>query len=392
MTESLHIYVHVPFCARKCPYCHFYNLGHDDGRERVYLDALAREISRWRGEGAFDRGRLATLYWGGGSPSLLTGDGFDRLADLTLGISPRGETFEWTVEMNPDDVTTERLDGYRERGVTRVSIGAQSFDDDRLSFLGREHDARQAKEAVHRVAEAGFEDVSIDLMFNLSVAGRRKAWVRDLDIAFSLPIRHLSLYGLTLEPGTAFHARVGDGEVLTVRDRAYAAEYRAACRMARRAGFEHYEVSSFARSGYRSRHNTSYWDGSAYLGLGPSAHSFDGVRRWANVASLVNWAEALATDGDAREFVEMVTPSQRNLETLFLGLRTSEGVGIDHPVLVSEEAPAVVDRLLADGLVRRSVGRLACTERGFLVLDLILQSLSAAAGRTDPIDTVWAAR
>jgi oxygen-independent coproporphyrinogen-3 oxidase len=392
LTESLHIYVHVPFCARKCPYCHFYNLGHDDGRERVYLDALAREIAGWRRSGAFEKGRLATLYWGGGSPSLLTGDGFERLADLTLGVSPRGEPFEWTIEMNPDDVTSSRLDSYRERGVTRLSIGAQSFDDDRLAFLGREHDAEQARGAIQRVAEVGFEDVSIDLMFNLSVPGRRKAWVGDLDTAFSLPIRHLSLYGLTLEPGTAFHTRDGTGEVLTVRDRAYASEYRAACRMARRAGFEHYEVSSFARPGFRSRHNTAYWDGSAYLGLGPSAHSFDGVRRWANVASLVAWADALATDGDTREFVEMVTPSQRDLETLFLGLRMGEGVPLDHPVLVSEEAPAVVDRLVTDGLCERSEHRLECTERGFLVLDSILEGLAAAAGRAGVIDTVWAAR
>jgi oxygen-independent coproporphyrinogen-3 oxidase len=386
MARPLHLYVHVPFCARKCPYCHFYNLGYDDAREALYLDGIARELARWREQGAFERARLSTLYWGGGTPSILAPEAFDRLADLCLGVAPIGDDFEWTVETNPKDATGDRFCGWRERGVTRVSIGAQSFDDGRLRFLGRDHDAAQARVAIEDAARAGFDDVSLDLIFNLAWPSdpveRRRAWARDLALAFALPVTHVSLYGLTLEPGTAFDARARGGERLIAPDAVCAAEYRAACRAARRAGFEHYEVSSFARrdpvSGalHSSRHNAVYWSGAPYLGVGPAAHSFDGVRRWANVASLVGWAEALATAGDPRAFVEMLTPYQRNLETLYLGLRTREGVPPDHPLLANGRALDVVRALCAEGLLFNGGRRLACTERGFAVLDAMLERLT----------------
>lgn len=380
MARSLHVYVHVPFCARKCPYCHFYNLGHDDGREAVWLDGLSREIAALRSSGAFDGARLATLYWGGGSPSLLGADAFERAAALVLGVAPRSERLEWTLELNPDDATAERFARWRERGVTRISVGAQSFDSDRLAFLGRTHGPEASVRAVRAAADAGFEDLSLDLIFNLEVPGtspasRRKAWARDLATAFSLPITHLSLYGLTIEPGTAFDARVRGGARLTAPDAAYAAEYRAACRGARAAGFEHYEVSSFAHPGRRSRHNSAYWTGAPYVGLGPAAHSFDGVRRWANVSSLTGWAESLATGGDPRAFVEFLTPSEQRLETLYLGLRRCEGVERSHPLLAGRAAN-VVDALVREGLLVERDARLTCTERGFLVLDGILERLA----------------
>ncbi len=389
MAQSLHLYVHVPFCAKKCPYCHFYNLGHDDAREALYLDATARELVRLREAGAFERARLSTLYWGGGTPSLLSGPAFERLADLFLGVAPAGESFEWTVEVNPADATRERFARYRDRGVTRVSIGGQSFDDRRLAFLGRNHDGARAKTAVLDAVAAGFDEVSLDLIFNLAQpadpADRRRAWARDVAEAFALPVTHVSLYGLTIEPGTAFHGRAKGGEPLTVPDTAYAAEYRAACRAAERAGFEHYEVSSFARvngvgPAHRSRHNAAYWSGAPYLGLGPSAHSFDGVHRWANLPSLVGWAEALSTGGDPRAFTEMLTPAQRRLETLYLGLRTREGVARSHPLLVG--AAPLVQALLAEALLVERGENVACTESGFAVLDEILDRVARGA----PVD------
>lgn len=383
MARPLHLYVHVPFCARKCPYCHFYNLGHDDAREAVYLDALARELAACRVEGAFDGTRLVTLYWGGGTPSLLTPEGFERLADLCLGVAPRGETFEWTVEVNPADATEERFAAFQARGVTRLSVGVQSFDDERLAFLGRNHTGEQARGAVARAGGAGFADVSLDLMFNLAVpvdgTARRRAWAHDLATAFALPITHLSLYGLTLEPGTAFHARAAAGAALTIPDAAAAAEYRAACRAARRAGFEHYEVSAFARAGHRARHNAAYWTGASYLGVGPAAHSYDGLRRWANVASLTGWADAQATGGDGRAFVEWIGPRERLLESLYLGLRTQAGVARDHPLISGAAAGGLVAGVLADGLCELRDDRLACTERGFLVLDGLLDRFAALA-------------
>jgi len=385
MARPLHLYVHVPFCERKCPYCHFYNLGHDDGREALYLDGIARETGRLREGGAFEGARLATLYWGGGTPSLLSDAGFERLADLVLGAAPAGESREWTMEVNPADATAERFARYRDRGVSRVSVGVQSFDDRRLAHLGRNHDAVAAGAAVRRACAAGFGDVSLDLIFNVALpadpAERRRAWARDLAEAFALPVTHVSLYGLTIEPGTSFHARTLGGERFTVSDPAYAAEYRAACRAARRAGFEHYEVSSFARvvegRDRRARHNAATWSGTPYLGLGPAAHSFDGVRRWANVSSLMGWAEALATGGDPRAFTEMLSPDQRRLETLYLGLRTREGAPADHHLLAA--SPFLVNALVAQGLLAERGGRIACTESGFSVLDAILERIAREA-------------
>jgi len=383
VTPRLHVYVHVPFCARTCPYCHFYQLGHDDGREALYLDAMEREVERWRARGAFDGARLATLYWGGGSPSLLTPQGFERLAEACLSVAPPADDLEWTLEANPADVDTARLDAWRGKGANRLSIGVQSFDDRRLAFLGREHDAATARRAVEAAAGAGFDNLTIDLMFNVrapeEASARRRAWLGDVTTAVSLPVAHLSLYGLTIEPGTAFGARAGRDLRLTVPDAGYAAEYRAACRLTRQAGFDHYEVSSFAHPGRRARHNRAVWTGEPYLGLGPAAHSFDGRRRWAN-ADLSAWADALATGRDPRAFVETPTPAQRRLETLELGLRTSDGVAADHPLLAGPAAADLVSALAIEGLVEVTRERVACTERGFLVLDAILERLAVLEG------------
>ena len=375
MTRDLHVYVHVPFCRYRCPYCAFYNVRPDAGREAAFLDGVNRELEGWRRRGVFDGGRLATLYWGGGTPSRLTPPGFHRLAQLCFGIVEADPGMEWTIEVNPADADAALYATYRACGVTRISVGVQSFDEHRLRFLGRDHGGGEARLAVLAAIEAGFADVSLDLMFNLAVDGRRDAWNADLEVAFDLPIHHLSLYGLTLEPGTPFGRRADRREGLTLDDAGYAAEYLLACRAARRRGFEHYEVSSFARPGHRSRHNQAYWTGEPYLGIGPAAHSFDGEKRWANVASLEDWGQALATGADPRAFVEELAPAERDLETLYLGLRTTSGVPEDHPLVTHPEARSVLERLVEEGRLRRDDGRLVCTERGFLVLDAVLEAL-----------------
>ncbi len=376
MTPGLHVYVHVPFCRYRCPYCAFYNVRPDGDRETAFLEGVRREIKSWRAQGAFDAAPLATLYWGGGTPSRLSPAGTRRLAELSLGIAPPADDLEWTIEVNPADVDPDVFAGYRELGITRLSVGVQSFDEERLRFLGRDHGGERALEAVHGAAAAGFAEISLDLIFTLAVEGSGEAWHEDMEVALGLPVTHLSLYGLTIEPGTPFQRRTDAGERLTQADEEYGKEYLRACRAARRRGFEHYEVSSFARPGHRSRHNLAYWTGEPYLGLGPAAHSFDGERRWANVASLEGWSQALAGGGDPRDFVETLGPAERELETLYLGLRTARGVEADHPLLATPEGQPVVEGLLAQGRLQREAGRVRCTERGFLILDAILASVS----------------
>lgn len=375
--------MHVPFCAHTCPYCHFYHIGHDDAREALFLEAMRAELEAWREAGVLRTVTLASLYFGGGTPSMLTPGGFEAVADACLGIGPAGDGFEWTVEMNPGDVSRSCLERYRGAGVNRLSIGVQSFQDRRLEFLDRRHDGATARKAIDRAAETGFDNVSIDLMFNLAAPGSRAEWSRDLDVATALPISHLSLYGLTIEPPTRFGARTRRGEVLTQSDVTFACEYRRACEALRGAGFEHYEISAFARPGYRARHNAAYWSGAPYLGLGPSAHSFDGRHRWANHASLREWANAVATGRDPRTFVESLSAEQRLTETLYLGLRTVDGVALDHPHLVGGAGSAAREALRESGLIVEANGRLACTEEGFVVFDSVVDRLLSSTARSE---------
>ncbi len=221
---------------------------------------------------------------------------------------------------------------------------------------------------------------NLDLIYGIP-GQTAETWRFSLEQALALGPDHLSLYGLTVEERTPLARWAARGAVTPVDDDRYAAEFLAAHERLAQAGFEHYEVSSFALPGRRSRHNSAYWTGAPYLGLGPAAHSFDGLRRWANVSSLTGWAEALATGGDRRAFVELLTPTQRQLETLYLGLRRSEGVERSHPLLAGRAAE-VVDALAREELVVERSGRLALTTRGFLVLDGILERLAEGAVST----------
>lgn len=324
------LYVHIPFCKSRCIYCDFYSTTRESEAE-AYVGALCREIRNRRQElpGAADGlVRVRTMYIGGGTPSLLSPAQLARISQTIRENYAVEADAEVTVEMNPEDsVHPAHL-----RGMNRISLGIQTFSDDLLRLLRRRHTAERAVEAVRGLQAAGIQNISIDLIYGLP-GQTLQQWESDLDVAFSLGVQHLSAYALSYEPGTPLWKMRQRGEVQEVADEVSVEMYRRLCERAHEEGFEHYEISNFALPGFRSRHNSSYWTGDPYLGFGPGAHSFDGVRtRRANRPSLSDYLKAgeEAADGTFLPPCEQEVLSDSELydEMVMCGLRTRGGINL----------------------------------------------------------------
>lgn len=368
-----HLYVHVPFCARRCSYCDFAIAIRRDVPVARYLGALEAELSlRYGGQ---ELGwELDTLYFGGGTPSQLGGGGLADAVRLVLRHAVLAPGAEVTVEANPEDVTPGTVAAWVDAGVNRLSIGAQSFDDRALGWMHRVHDSARVTEALRIARGEGVQNISLDLIFALPTVLER-SWERDVEMALSLEPWHLSLYGLTVEPATPLGRWTARGASVEAPEERYEAEFLRAHELLGAAGMEHYEVSNFARPGARSRHNSSYWSGVPYGGVGPSAHEFDGeARRW-NVAAYVAWQRRLAEGADPMADSERLTPENRVAEAVYLGLRTSDGLVL-RPGEDREVAPWV-----AAGWGRMTGGRFQPTPLGWLRLDSLAASLTALRSR-----------
>ncbi len=322
--SARHLYVHVPFCGRRCTYCDFSIAVRRRVPVAAYLDALVREAA---GAGAPAGRDLATVYLGGGTPSRLGGEGIGALA-ARLGLP--GALAEFTLEANPEDVTPSAVRAWAAAGVNRLSIGAQSFDDAVLRWMHRTHDAARIGEAVAAARRGGIANLSLDLIFALPES-RRRDWRRDLDAAVGLEPDHVSLYGLTVERGTPLFRMGERGEAAPAPDARYGEEYLEAHERLAGAGYQFYEVSNAARPGHEAVHNRAYWTLAPYLGLGPSAHSFDGAARWWNEPAYAAWQRLLAAGKSPVAGRETLTDEQLRLEALYLGLRTSDGVALPEP-------------------------------------------------------------
>jgi len=314
------LYLHIPFCRQACTYCDFHFSTSKD--RSAVLDAMELELIRRSRE--LGDGRVSTIYFGGGTPSLLGPDRINTFIQQAHDLFRVDRTAEVTLEANPDDITAERLADWRSAGVTRISLGTQSFRDDRLTWMGRAHDAQQALKSIDLIARAGFTSWTIDLIYGLP--GMTLAeWDEQLTIALDHGLPHLSAYCLTVEARTALAHQVRKGGVHMPDDDAQSAQFDHLMERMERAGLDQYEISNFGRPGHYSRHNTSYWEGTPYLGIGPSAHSFDGrARRW-NVANNAVYVKALK-EGTTYWESETLTPAQRTNERLMTGLRTTKGV------------------------------------------------------------------
>ena len=379
-----HLYLHVPFCVRRCSYCDFSIAVRKRIPAREYVDAVLRELElvraadpgpAARGFAEQRAGGLDTLYLGGGTPSLLPPDALATLLTSlrdAFHLTPFRDDTEITLEANPEDVTRESATAWRRAGVNRVSLGAQSFDDRVLAWMHRSHDGSRIGDAVRALRAAGIEHISLDLIFALP-AELRRDWAGDLDRACALLPAHLSLYGLSVEERTPLARWISRGAASAPDDERYAEEYLLAHERLAGEGYRFYEVSNAARDGRCSRHNSAYWSGAAYLGLGPAAHSFDGrARRW-NVSAWEDYRRTVAAGRSPVESAEVLTAEQHELERLYLALRTDAGLPL---------SACPPDRLTAwrgEGWVEETADSVRCTPEGWLRLDALVHALTGAA-------------
>ncbi|CAN5345999.1 radical SAM family heme chaperone HemW [soil metagenome] len=363
-----HVYVHVPFCARRCSYCDFAITVRRNAPVDQYLTALESElVVRFGSERAEE---VDTIYLGGGTPSLLGGWGIAQALDAVRRRFPAAVDAEITIEANPDDVSPEAVSDWRAAGVTRLSLGAQSFDNDVLSWMHRTHDANGTEQAVRVARDGGITNLSLDLIFALPDALARD-FERDVDRLLSLSPDHISLYGLTIEPGTALGKWVASGVTVEQPEEGYERDYLTAHHMLAGAGFEHYEVSNYARPGRRARHNSAYWSGVAYVGIGPSAHGFDGEsRRW-NARSYAAWETLVSSGVDPVDGSELLTQENRIAEEVYLGLRSDAGLSE-----LPSDGSLIGKWAEAGWVTRRPDGRMRCTTEGWLRLDALAAALT----------------
>jgi putative oxygen-independent coproporphyrinogen III oxidase len=374
--ESVGLYVHVPFCEAKCTYCHFAIDPHrpDDARQDRYLRALLAEMEAAPGAPA------DTLYFGGGTPSLFAAPRLARLVDLARGRFSLSKDAEVTVEANPADLDGAGYRELRQAGVTRISLGLQSFDDGVLAEMGRRHSAADAVRAVESARAAGFDNVSIDLI--LGWPGEDAArWARSLQGAAAIAPDHLSLYVLEVEGRTLLAHRARTGGLKLPEDDLVAELFRRTREELSALGLEPYEISNFARPGFESRHNSKYWADTGFLGFGMSAHSYRGSRRWWNLETYGAYCRAVEERGPAAAVAgdRLVTPRERAQEALFTGMRRRDGVDLDafrtaYGVDVLGEYGRDLEASFAAGLVERCGARLRLTERGVLLSNEVLQA------------------
>lgn len=366
-TGTLGLYLHIPFCRQRCHYCSFNTGPYRPPAMARFLSALLQEIdfvgeAPWAG-----RVTVGTIFFGGGTPSLLEAD---ELATILERVGKRFSVLpdaEVTAECNPESLTREKAEGYRLAGVNRLSLGVQSLDPDLLARLGRLHSPEEARRAFDNAREAGFDNVSVDLMYGLPGLDPAR-WERTVRAILAWRPEHLSAYALTLDEGSRWAA---EGVADLPDDETVTAQYWSLTRLAREAGYEHYEISNYARPGYRSRHNQVYWRREEYLGLGPGACGFLGDVRYGNVKPVERYCALLEAGALPLGTWEVLSQSQREAERRILGLRVSDGVPLEW---LADAAPTL-ETWRSLGLAEAADGRCRLTEAGFLLSDSLFVQL-----------------
>ncbi len=353
------IYIHIPFCKSRCKYCDFFSTTQLE-KQSQYVEAL---LAEWQDRKSELAEEIQTIYIGGGTPSTLDRSELLKLVQVFSELHPQ----EFTLEANPGDITEEKVRAWREMGINRLSIGVQSFDDGLLQLIGRRHTAEQARQAVAIAQAAGFDNISIDLMYALP-SQTMEQWQQDVQAALQLGIQHISTYGLIYEEGTALTEMLERGDIVAVDEELEIQMYDYLVDQLTANGFVHYEVSNFALEGYASKHNSSYWNNTPYIGLGAGAHSYDGqVRSW-NISDLDQYIEhALAHN--LRPEKEVLTDEDKHIERIMLGLRTDKGVSKNEIDITKAEA------YIQQGMLVEQDNRLIATTKGYHILNRIIGDL-----------------
>ena len=369
------IYIHIPFCKHKCNYCNFYSLASTRNMDEVAL-AIVSEIEQRKGylTGHY----VETIYFGGGTPSIIEISDIENILKAIYRNFPVDKEVEITLEANPDDLSPEKLSALKNSGINRLSIGIQSFRQEDLDFLSRTHTSSQVSQCIKDAKQAGFHNLSIDLIYGIPTLSD-EGWRNNLERAFSLGISHISAYSLTVENKTPLEVMIRKGKMKPVDENLSLSHYHILSRLMQQNGYEHYEISNFCLSGAYSRHNTAYWQSKPYLGVGPSAHSYNGTSRCWNVANLVKYIETAASGNVESEQEQLSIVTQLN-EYIMTSLRTMWGCNLE---LVKQKFGEVVaEKLHADALIYMEKnqmiykeGKLILTPEGRLFADGISAEL-----------------
>lgn len=367
--EDFSIYIHVPFCLRKCPYCHFYSIAARDNLIDLYIKSLMQEIDNQR----LNLKKALSIYFGGGTPSILNSNQLKSILD-NFDFDTECEI---TIEANPEIITKEKAKQLKSIGFNRVSLGAQSFDENILAILGRKTSKDDIKRSIDYFLEAGIENISIDLMYEVPTQ-TLSSWEDTLNTAASLPIKHISLYNLTIEPKTNFFRQRHKLKKLTCSPEIGAKMFKLAIQKLRSFGFSHYEISAFAKKTYESKHNTGYWTGRDFIGFGPAAFSFLEGKRFKNVSDLQSYAKGVLTNKTI-DFTEKL-PYPRNIaELLAINLRLLKGVDLEKFQNKWGKIPQSflekLNKLTSQKLLKKHKERFSLTRRGLFLYDYIASEI-----------------
>ena len=369
------IYIHIPFCKQRCSYCAFYSTTLYNIRER-YVDALCKEIAM-RKEYA-GGAPIETIYLGGGTPSTLSMEQLKRICDTVYAAYQVSPAPEVTIECNPDDLTPDFLAQLKVLPFNRISMGVQSFNDTQLKRLGRRHDAAKARQAVANARTAGYSNISIDLIFALP-GSTIDEWEHDLESAIALRPDHLSAYNLTYEEGTPMHRALERGDFTELSEEDNITQFQMLISRLKEAGYRHYEISNFALPGRESRHNSSYWNDTPYIGCGAAAHSYNGTSRGWNIADIQEYIKGIENGNPVFE-IEELTEEERYNDTILTRLRTAEGIPLawmkeKFSSRLYDYMLRCIGKEIALGYLKKENGHLSLTEKGIFISDAVIREL-----------------
>ena len=369
------IYIHIPFCKSKCAYCNFFSLA-SESKIQDYVEALKKEIIARKTY--LGNEIVKTIYFGGGTPSLLSVKNIEEIINLLNKNYEIVSSPETTLEINPDTIDREKMSSLKQIGINRMSVGIQSFHDDDLKYLGRRHDSRHAMQVLDDLKQTGFEKITLDLIYGMPTLTEEK-WNKNLDIFFSTGLSHLSAYALTVEPKTILGQRIEKGDLQNISEDDAIHHYEILVERTKENGFEHYEISNFAKEGCRSQHNSIYWKDVKYLGLGASAHSYDGNSRQWNISNLTKYIQLVGNSDDYFE-KEILTKEDKFNEYVMTSLRTSWGCNVGKMETDYGERYAVhflknVKKYLDSGIMLIKNNNYILTDEGMLFADGIAADL-----------------
>ena len=367
------IYIHIPFCKQACHYCDFH-FSTSQQLKSPLIKAIQSELGLQKN---YLSESIGTVYLGGGTPSLLSLREIENIIVAVTKVYSLEPHAEITMEVNPDDLNKEYLNTLKKIGINRLSIGIQSFQDSVLSWMNRAHDSKQAIKSIEMALNEGFENISIDLIYGIPLPEYQLC--QDLSMAIELGSPHISAYNLTIEPATLFGHQLRKGTLSEVSEEIAAEHFTSVMEILKSADYKHYEISNFAKTGYESRHNLAYWKSTPYLGVGPSAHSFDGTNRQFNVANNALYIKSIG-QGKIPMELDILSPEQRINEMIMLGLRTSEGIDLSLEIndvswSIHSQHSGYLEELLQRKLAMIDKNRLLLTDRGKLIADQIAEDL-----------------